>query len=121
MNKREDHRPDLPSVVGDELSAVCFVRDYVELHFDGPVLRLLGDVTVKNDSETKSPSDDGFRDWLCRNIGRRVAAVGPLGGNEIELKFHGNDIIRVEGQNLGIGFAQFINFPARRTQVWAVD
>ena len=29
------------SLVGLEISAVCFVRDYVELHFDGPVLRAL--------------------------------------------------------------------------------
>src|SRR3954454_12383194 len=26
-------------LVGREVSAVCFVRDYVELHFDGPILR----------------------------------------------------------------------------------
>lgn len=29
--------------MGREVSAVCFVRDYVELHFDGPVLRALSD------------------------------------------------------------------------------
>lgn len=28
-------------LIGLEVSAVCFVRDYVELHFDGPVLRAL--------------------------------------------------------------------------------
>ncbi|MFE7115688.1 hypothetical protein ACFU99_09725 [Streptomyces sp. NPDC057654] len=28
-------------LMGREVSAVCFVRDYVELHFDGPVLRAL--------------------------------------------------------------------------------
>jgi hypothetical protein len=31
----------LRQLVGLEISAVCFVRDYVELHFDGPVLRAL--------------------------------------------------------------------------------
>ena len=30
-------------LVGQEVSAVCFVRDYVELHFDGPVVRALTD------------------------------------------------------------------------------
>lgn len=29
----------LRQLVGLEISAVCFVRDYVEVHFDGPVLR----------------------------------------------------------------------------------
>lgn len=28
-------------LVGPEVSAVCFVRDCVELHFDGPVVRAL--------------------------------------------------------------------------------
>ncbi|TDU01646.1 hypothetical protein EDD99_0004 [Streptomyces sp. 846.5] len=31
----------LQILIGREISAVCFVRDYVELHFDGPVLRAL--------------------------------------------------------------------------------
>lgn len=40
-----DHRRDdgLGQLVGLEVSAVCFVRDYVELHFDGLVLRALSD------------------------------------------------------------------------------
>ncbi|WP_051367032.1 hypothetical protein [Hamadaea tsunoensis] len=33
----------LRQLVGCEVSAVCFVRDYVELHFDGPVLRAVSD------------------------------------------------------------------------------
>jgi hypothetical protein len=30
-------------LLGREISAVCFVRDYVELHFDGPIVRALTD------------------------------------------------------------------------------
>jgi hypothetical protein len=121
MGEPEKHRFDLPSVIGEELSSVCFVRDYIELHFDGPVLRLLGDVTVQNGTEIKVLQDQGFRDWLCRNIGRRVATIDPLDGNQIQLKFHGNDLIRVEGKALGTKFAEFVNFPERRTQIWEVD
>lgn len=33
----------LRHLVGLEVSAVSFVRDYVELHFDGPVLRAVSD------------------------------------------------------------------------------
>jgi hypothetical protein len=28
-------------LIGREVSAVCFVRDYVELHLDGPIVRAL--------------------------------------------------------------------------------
>jgi hypothetical protein len=100
---------------------VCFVRDYIELHFDGPILRLFGDVTVHNGNETKALRSQGFRDWVCRNIGLRVTAVGPLKGNEIEIAFDNNDVVRVEGRSAGGRFAEFLNFPDRRTQVWDVD
>ena len=33
----------LRQLVGLEVSAISFVRDYVELHFDGPVLRAVSD------------------------------------------------------------------------------
>ena len=39
----EDSDEPLRLLVGQEVSAVCFVRDYVELHFDGPILRALSD------------------------------------------------------------------------------
>jgi len=117
-----DHfRPDLPSLEGDELSAVCFVRNYIELHFDGPVLTLYGNVTVRNGQQVKNKNVEGFRTWLCRNIGRRLASVGPLDGNEIELKFNGDDVISVQGRTLGSEFAKFVNFPEHQTQIWEVD
>jgi hypothetical protein len=37
----DDPSAPLRLLVGREISAVCFVRDHVELHFDGPVLRAL--------------------------------------------------------------------------------
>ncbi|WP_116200183.1 hypothetical protein [Amycolatopsis circi] len=37
----DDPFAPLQLLVGREVSAVCFVRDYVELHFDGPILRAL--------------------------------------------------------------------------------
>lgn len=64
------------NLVGDELSAVAFVRDYVEFHFDGPVLRALSDPLVRTDAgdEAQFP-DPGSRDALCALIGRTVQAV----------------------------------------------
>lgn len=41
MTTADDPAAPLQLLVGREISAVCFVRDYVELHFDGPVLRAL--------------------------------------------------------------------------------
>ncbi|KOU33547.1 hypothetical protein [Streptomyces sp. WM6378] len=41
METVDSSNDPLRLLVGREVSAVCFVRDYVELHFDGPVLRAL--------------------------------------------------------------------------------
>ncbi|MBL1081806.1 hypothetical protein JK359_07390 [Streptomyces actinomycinicus] len=43
MNIAHDSEDPLQLLMGLEVSAVSFVRDYVELHFDGPVLRALSD------------------------------------------------------------------------------
>jgi hypothetical protein len=39
MLAHEQEESDLWQLLGLEVSAVCFVRDYVELHFNGPILR----------------------------------------------------------------------------------
>lgn len=43
VTDRRQEEAGLRQLVGLEVSAVCFVRDYVELHFDGPVLRAVSD------------------------------------------------------------------------------
>jgi hypothetical protein len=43
MDITGDSDSGLQHLMGLEVSAVSFVRDYVELHFDGPVLRALSD------------------------------------------------------------------------------
>lgn len=68
-------RMGLAELVGLEVSAVSFVRDYVELHFDGPVLRSLSDpVVMSGRGEFRFP-DIGSRDALCELIGREVVAA----------------------------------------------
>jgi hypothetical protein len=43
-------------LVGREVSAVCFVRDYVELHLDGPIVRAIS---------------NPFGSWMARHRGWR--------------------------------------------------
>ncbi|MFJ5075584.1 hypothetical protein ACIP8Z_13390 [Streptomyces sp. NPDC088553] len=59
-------------LIGHEVSAVSFVRDYVELHFDGLVLRCLADpVGVYDGSEWRFP-ERGSLDLMRRYIGETV-------------------------------------------------
>lgn len=112
---------DIFSVKGEELSGVCFVRDYIELHFDGPVIRCLADVSVFREEGEVGAKDISFRNSLCSVIGCQVVEVNVGEGNEIQIRFGNYDCLRIVGHELGAEFAHFISFPEKRLQVWEVD
>jgi hypothetical protein len=62
----------LGAIVGNDLSSVTFVRDYVQLAFDGPGMNAFTLPTVTSGSESLSLGQPGYRDSLCRQIGCRV-------------------------------------------------
>ncbi len=72
MNSENDSSDGLRLLVGFEVSAVSFVRDYVELHFDGPVLRALSDPSgVYEGREWHFPAPASL-DFMRRYIGKTV-------------------------------------------------
>ncbi len=62
----------LSDLRGEEISAVCFVRDYVEFHFDGPILRCLSNPTIVVQGVEYRFPEPGSRDALCQVIGLTV-------------------------------------------------
>ncbi|WP_218080305.1 hypothetical protein [Anthocerotibacter panamensis] len=66
---------ELSDLVGEEISAVCFVRDYVEFHFDGSIVRSLSNPSVFVDGRQHRFPEPSSRDALCRVIGSTVRAV----------------------------------------------
>lgn len=62
-------------IVGTELSAVTFVRDYVQLDFDGPKFNVLTPITVSLPSGHVVSADDQFRNRICDQIGKAVSDV----------------------------------------------
>lgn len=85
---------DLQDVSGLELSAVCFVRNFVEFHFDGPVLRSLASPTVERGGQSVRYPDAGSRDALCELIGLPAQAVAD-GSEEITIEFPGPRAVRI--------------------------
>lgn len=77
---------DPTCLVGEALSAVSFVRDYVEFHFDGPILRSLNDPIVRHAATQVTCSDSGWRDALCSIIGGVIERVDMVSGDRIELR-----------------------------------
>ncbi len=66
---------DFADLVGEEVSAVCFIRDYVGLQFDGPTLHLLQPLSIKTKDGDFSFPGPGARDALCDMIGATVIHV----------------------------------------------
>lgn len=76
-----DHPPGgsadshLQALVGAELSSVVFVRDYLQLDFDGPRLTLYVWPQVVIGDEVRRLGDLGYRDALCALIGQVVRSA----------------------------------------------
>jgi hypothetical protein len=62
-------------LVGEQLNAVTFVMDYVQIHFNGPVLTFLVPVLVRAGERRFVFPGPGGRDALCELIGAEVASV----------------------------------------------
>ena len=88
-----DLERSVESLSGEELSAVNFVRDYVEFHFDGPVLRALTNPRLELDGAVVSFPNQGSRDLLCALIGRTVQSVDAQDGVRIRLVFVGGPVL----------------------------
>jgi hypothetical protein len=66
---------ELSDLVGEEISAVCFVRDYVEFHFDGPIVRSLSNPSVLIHGTKYRFPEPGSRDAMCHVIGSAVRTM----------------------------------------------
>jgi hypothetical protein len=109
------------SLTGEELSGVNFVRDYVEFHFDGPVLRALVNPRLELDGTVVSFPDQGSRDLLCALIGRTVQSVDARDGDCIRLAFVGGGILTIpfdDASHIGREGAHFQSDRTAPVQVW---
>lgn len=77
----------LDRLIGKELSEVSFVMDYVEFHFNGPVLRALTPPTVRSAGLVARFPEVGSRDRLCDLISKTVVTVSAVDDVAIDLSF----------------------------------
>ena len=65
----------LRQLIGEQLSAVTFVQDYLQLHFDGPCLNVYNPLTVTTINSTVKTWDNQLRNTLCGQIAKTVVAI----------------------------------------------
>lgn len=74
-------------IIGEQLSSVEFVQDYVQLRFDGPTLTAFTWPVLRVGGMTIRLGDSRYRDRLCERIGRRVSAASFREADVISLTF----------------------------------
>jgi hypothetical protein len=78
-----DSLSKLDELVGRQLSSVEFVRDYVQLRFDGPCLSAFNLPSIRQGTTLVQAADSGFQDGLCSQIGIEVENVSISDGQLI--------------------------------------
>src|SRR5215472_7383246 len=93
MNKAAES--PLLALIGNQLSAVTFVQDYVQLQFDGPGLTAITQPRVHLSNEVYSWGMPEYRNALCGQIGKIVSQARTIEGREIIIEFKDGSSISV--------------------------
>lgn len=100
-------------IVGTDLSAVTFVRDYVQLDFDGPKFNVLTPITVASSNARCVSNDDQFRNLLCGQIGKAVSDVIVEVAKSLLTEFDDGSAISVSLKEKDHSGPEAINFYGR--------
>jgi hypothetical protein len=85
----------LDILIGRELSSVEFVRDYIQLHFDGPSLTMVTNPVIYTADFSYNWDMPGYRDALCDRIGTVVSKAFVVEGEEFRLEFDDSSCVVV--------------------------
>lgn len=87
-----------------QLAGVTFIRDYLQLLFDGPIMSVLSWPIVRVNDDAVMVNNQGYRDALCNQIGKLVTHAIEEPNKKITLQFSDNSKIEIslkEGDQTG--------------------
>src|SRR5438046_1297936 len=82
-------------LIGDAVNAICFVIDYVELRFNGPILRALTAVELIDRGSRAVFPEPGSRDALCGLIQAVLVDIVIEDELAMTLRFDSGAIVRI--------------------------
>jgi hypothetical protein len=109
----------LETLVGRDLSSVTFVRDYVQLSFDGPCLTVYTMPTVTFGSESLRLGQSGYRDGLCRQIGCPVKRT-EVDDQRVSITFENGVMVSVSLHDDDYRGPEALELQLDRDRVWIV-
>ena len=119
MEERADH-VELVAIAAEQLSAITFVQDYVQLHFDGPMLTAITWPVVMIDGESFDFDTPGYRDRLCDFIAKQVARCYVRPGDRLQVDFKGYGSLLVSLKPEAYRSGEAVIFSDGKTEQWAV-
>ncbi|HZR19700.1 MAG TPA: hypothetical protein VFE51_20615 [Verrucomicrobiae bacterium] len=110
----------LQQVVGKQLSAVTFVQDYLQLHFDGPTLNAMTVVTVITPKGFAKMGDDQFRNLLCSCITKQVSRIEFMDQEALVLHFDDCSLVTVSLRGEDYRGAEAVTFHGAKNEILAI-
>jgi hypothetical protein len=120
MQSEQSEEKSLQMLIGEQLSAVTFVQDYLQLHFDGPRLTVFSHPVIRFGDRTFYGGKPGFRDALCNNITKKVTEVRVAYGEIISIRFADDATINIPLQEAGSLDGESVNFDAGGDVWWSL-
>jgi hypothetical protein len=84
---------DISEIIGEELVAVEFVQDYLQLRFDTPLLTLFAWPHVLLSEFSVAYGEPEYRNALCSLIGEKVDEATLEEGDSLTLKFENDTVL----------------------------
>lgn len=107
-------------LVGEQLSGVTFVMDYIQLQFNPPpIVSVYTPVTVSAGLTSVRSGDDQFRNLLCGQIAKIVASVSVRAHDAFLITFEDQSMISISLRADDYRCAEAINFQGRNNR-WNV-
>ncbi len=110
---------ELVAIEGEQLGAVTFVQDYVQLHFDGPTITAITRPVVVSGGTTFEYDSPGYRDRLCGLIGKVVIRAYARQGDRLQVDLEDQVSLVVSLKPEAYRAAEAAIFSDGKTEQWA--
>ncbi|HLM61527.1 MAG TPA: hypothetical protein VK308_12045 [Pyrinomonadaceae bacterium] len=97
------------NLIGEQLSAVTFVMDYLQLQFNSQCLTVLNPLFVKVGGQSYTHNDTEFRNVVCERIARLVLKV-TLSKQELRIDFDDSSSFAISLKEEDYSSPEAINF-----------
>ena len=120
MQGEQTEEKSLQMLIGEQLSAVTFVQDYLQLQFDGPRLTVFSHPGVMLGDKAFHWGKPGFRDALCNNITKKVTETRVAYGDSIAIRFADGSMIKISLKDADYSGAEAVNFDTGGNVWWSL-